>query len=228
MSEFLICDEVKELLSPYFDGEVTYKEKNLIEKHLETCQNCRQKLENLKRTTSLVRKASVCNFSENLLPVEMQKCLRVKANLSAFIDGELDRKETIELLEHVINCEFCRSQYEKIKQTQDYTRSYLEKSLNNGVYPNKNKPHVIILEQIREQKKRTKILSSAAALAFIAVLSWFPTFQLEPTITPTEINIDKTRFIQTDKPMYVNAEDYVISELDTCPPEEVVSLIYGD
>ncbi len=227
MNEFLICDEIKKLLSPYFDAELSDEDRKLVDKHLENCPDCRQELENIKEVSSLLKKSSVYNDSIKMIPEEMQRCLKVKSNLSAFIDGELDKNDTIELLEHIINCSFCRNQYEKIKQTRDFTKNYLEKSLNKDICLPNNRTPIVIIEKIKQLRKTKKILSSTAALVFVAMLSWFSALQFNST-APNEINIDKTKFIRTDKPMYVKSEDFILTELDVYPPEEIVSLIYGD
>ncbi len=48
------CDKAKELLSAYLDGEVTEKERHLLEEHLDSCKSCRQELEELRRIVGLV------------------------------------------------------------------------------------------------------------------------------------------------------------------------------
>ncbi len=48
------CDKAKELLSAYLDGEVTEKERHLVEEHLDSCKSCRQELEELRRIVGLV------------------------------------------------------------------------------------------------------------------------------------------------------------------------------
>lgn len=48
------CDKAKELLSAYLDGEVTEKERHLLEEHLASCKSCRQELEELRRIVGLV------------------------------------------------------------------------------------------------------------------------------------------------------------------------------
>jgi len=234
MNEFLTCDEIKNLLSPYFDMELCDQEKNAVEIHIEKCSECRQELENIKQLSFSVKKAYQAEenpdeaiIPRGLLPEEIQKCLNVKANLSAFIDGELEKNQTIDTLEHILNCKFCRNQYEKMKRTRDLTRNYLENAFNNDTSIPGYKVHIEITERIRQQKNRTKILTSAAALIFVAVLSWFSVFQFNSG-EPAEVNIDRTRFIRQERPMYVKAEDYILSELDKSPPKEVISLLYGE
>jgi len=46
--------EVRQLLSPYLDGEVSEREKTFVEKHLPSCQTCRDELESLRWTTGLL------------------------------------------------------------------------------------------------------------------------------------------------------------------------------
>ena len=48
------CDKAKELLSAYLDGEVTEKERHLLEEHLDSCKSCRQEFEELRRIVGLV------------------------------------------------------------------------------------------------------------------------------------------------------------------------------
>ncbi|HSA06045.1 MAG TPA: zf-HC2 domain-containing protein [Candidatus Gastranaerophilales bacterium] len=236
MNDFLTCEQIKSLLSPYFDMELTDEDNNLVEKHLETCSDCRQELDNIKQLSSIVKCSSLLNaesdcdklfVAKNLLPEEITRCLKTKANLSAFIDGELDRETTVEILEHIINCHFCRNQYEKIKKTQELTRNYLKKAVFSDTFTQKRKIHLIVIEKIRQEKSRKKVLSSAAALIFTAVLSWFSFYQFN-SFKSDQINIDNTKFIKTDKPMYVNSEEFVLSDLNSTPPKEMVSLLYGD
>ena len=43
------CDEVKQLLSGYLDGELDEKSRRLVEQHIAACPNCRTELDKLKR-----------------------------------------------------------------------------------------------------------------------------------------------------------------------------------
>ena len=54
-SNFFPCDEVKELLSAYFDGELDEKDNKIVKKHLRECLNCRRELENIKQLSVLIK-----------------------------------------------------------------------------------------------------------------------------------------------------------------------------
>ncbi len=234
MNEFLTCDRIKNMISSYFDMELSDEDMKLVENHIESCPDCRQELENIRRLSSLIKTSWQKDASyddipavKGLLPAEIEKCLSIKSGLSEFIDGELPREKTVEILEHVINCEFCRNQYEKIKEVSNLTRNYLENSYNDEVFIEKQKTHTRVIEKIRQLKNRKKILTSAVAVVFIAVLGWFSAVQFTST-KPEDININKTRYIRTERPMYVKSEEFILTELDSEPPKEVVSLIYGN
>jgi hypothetical protein len=49
------CADIEKRLSAYFGGDVTPQEQKLIEEHLVTCKQCSKILEDIKRTTELVR-----------------------------------------------------------------------------------------------------------------------------------------------------------------------------
>lgn len=234
MNDFLTCNEVKELLSPYFDNELSKNECIKVEKHLKRCAECRQEFENIKKLSCSIKNSFGKNSSsdyfydqEGLLPEDLEKCMSVRFNLSAFIDGETPKQKTIEILEHIINCEFCRKQYEKVKKTSKITRHYLETSSISEVYSKKEKTYIKVIEKLTQLNNRKKILSSAAAVVFIAVLGWFSIIQFS-SVQPEEININKTRYIRLERPLYVKSEQFILTELDSTPSKEVVSLLHGN
>jgi predicted anti-sigma-YlaC factor YlaD len=49
-------EKIRELLSSYLDGELDEKEKHIVEKHLETCPQCRKELEELERFEEVMDK----------------------------------------------------------------------------------------------------------------------------------------------------------------------------
>lgn len=121
MNDFCSCNEIKELLSPYLDGELDAKETKLVKKHLGQCLNCRRELDNLRRLSVLIK--------------------------SSYSTSPLSAR--------------------------------------------------------RKQKNMKKAVSSSiAALVFLVFLGWF---------SINMINTDKTSIIETDKPIYVRAEDYFLA-----------------
>ncbi len=47
-------EKVRQLLSPYLDGETSEREKAFVEKHLSSCQTCQDELKSLRWTTGLL------------------------------------------------------------------------------------------------------------------------------------------------------------------------------
>ena len=46
----------------------------------------------------------------------MMKCRHIQNKLSAYQDGELKPGEQEEISRHLLSCQFCREQYEKLEQ----------------------------------------------------------------------------------------------------------------
>ena len=53
------CNSVRELLSPYIDGELSVRERQFVDRHIESCQLCREELESLQKTINLVQHIQV-------------------------------------------------------------------------------------------------------------------------------------------------------------------------
>ena len=53
------CDISHELLSGYLDGELTEKQKQLVEEHLKTCASCRKELEELRQLDQHMRSVAI-------------------------------------------------------------------------------------------------------------------------------------------------------------------------
>ena len=55
MNDFSPCDEVKKLLSAYFDRELNKKDSKIVKNHIGQCLNCRRELENIKQLSLLIK-----------------------------------------------------------------------------------------------------------------------------------------------------------------------------
>jgi anti-sigma factor RsiW len=50
------CQQLRGMLSPYIDGELSSSEKISVERHIEECDACRRELESLRATVGLLRR----------------------------------------------------------------------------------------------------------------------------------------------------------------------------
>ena len=48
------CNKTSQLLSAYVDGEISASEKEMVEKHIENCTSCKQKLEVMIKTKDIL------------------------------------------------------------------------------------------------------------------------------------------------------------------------------
>lgn len=65
------CKKIKKLLKLYIDDSLTFGEKQLVEKHLEKCSECRAELKSLSTVVRLIKSlpevSTSPNFTENLM-----------------------------------------------------------------------------------------------------------------------------------------------------------------
>ena len=50
------CEKIRELFSPYIDGQLSSLERDAVRYHLEVCEDCRRELESLKRMVGLLHR----------------------------------------------------------------------------------------------------------------------------------------------------------------------------
>jgi hypothetical protein len=65
------CKKIKKLLKLYIDNALTFGEKQIVEKHLEKCSECRAELKSLSATVRLIKSlpevSTLPNFTEKLM-----------------------------------------------------------------------------------------------------------------------------------------------------------------
>ncbi len=74
------CDRVREWLSPYLDGELDSEEQHRVESHIESCRSCREELDSLRKTVSLVRSMPV---------IELRRSFAISETVTKIWDGKL-------------------------------------------------------------------------------------------------------------------------------------------
>lgn len=121
---------------------------------------------------------------------DFSQCDEVKELLSPYFDGELDEKDTKIVKKHLGQCLTCRRQLAEIRQLSSLIKSSYSAS-------------PLLLKSKRNSMKRL-VSSSIAAIFFLAFLGWF---------SISMMSTDQTSTIETEKPMYVRAEDYFLADL---------------
>jgi len=61
------CEKAEELLSPYYEDELSVEEKKAVESHLESCENCSLLFSSVGETMESLTEFPELNVSENLL-----------------------------------------------------------------------------------------------------------------------------------------------------------------
>jgi anti-sigma factor RsiW len=61
--EQLSCQELVELVTSYFEGALSEEERHELERHLDTCDGCRQYIEQMRRTIELTGSLSPADLS---------------------------------------------------------------------------------------------------------------------------------------------------------------------
>ena len=138
MNNELTCNQVIALISFYLENKLNPRLKQHIENHLQICQKCKSFYMNYSIKTKQKKQNSI-------IPTEDKQYINFKNNLSAYIDNELDAKESLRIKKMVISNPSAREKmenmyhlkkmmhdsYEKIKNEmkRDYTRSTLNKLL---------------------------------------------------------------------------------------------------
>lgn len=100
-------------------------------------------------------------------------CNEISEDLSAFIDGELSKEQLAKVYEHLLECSFCRQAYEDMKMTQKALKNYFERSTEELEIPEKTLEKDNIINKIIFIQRQKRLIYSAAALVFLAIVSYF-------------------------------------------------------
>jgi anti-sigma factor RsiW len=125
------CDEVREDLVAYLDGELAPEERERVDSHLAQCPDCRRERDGLGSTGDLLEMLGARTAGGPDLPAtaggdapdlagrvlrearsEEPWCRHIRRQLVAFLDGELTDAESRPVREHLDECEGCRAEAE--------------------------------------------------------------------------------------------------------------------
>ena len=165
MQNQLICKKITSMLSLYINNNVSMQEKIFIENHLKTCESCQKKYAYLKAIIKNLHN-SYKNMLELSRKKQRQELFNIKehekflANISPYIDNELDANETYEFRKYLIKT--------KNAQTELKTAYTIQKNIRN-VYKNRmnNTNAQIAKNIIKKLKNDLPILPESVILDFL-------------------------------------------------------------
>ena len=180
MKKELTCEQVGAIITFYMEGRLSNSLKKAVKHHLEICPECREKYEALQK---MVQKFSDTNGSEltnSEVQDEYKKKLyeEFKANLSAYVDNELDDKENIRIRKITISNPIARRDLEEMYAFKKLLYTSFEKTKNDVRFDFSGN----IMTQMNNSYKATKdsfpVLVSAFVVMFTIIIAgivqlWF-------------------------------------------------------
>lgn len=105
MADVVHACTVGELLSAYLDAELTNDELEAVVSHLDTCLDCIAEFHELREARTMLRTMPRLEVPDRALPD-----IHYKAELSAYLDGELPTAEQPVVFAHMAFCTECRNE----------------------------------------------------------------------------------------------------------------------
>lgn len=134
MTVNLTCTQVSALLSFYIEDQLSNQLKQFVEAHLEVCPTCRAKLAALKSMmTSLkeVHQKLAAITPESEAEPNSPQFDEFKANLSAYVDNELDDSENIKVKKYIISNPKARQELENLYKLKKVLNDSFSKAKND-------------------------------------------------------------------------------------------------
>lgn len=134
MNKKLTCNQVISLLNYYFEGKLNPTLKEYVSLHIENCEHCKKKFQELQ---NIINKYSC---PENKFSEENAVSIELKNNLSAYIDNELSYSDNIKIKKYTISNNNARKELElmyKFKKilhsAYEYTKKDLKKDYSKNI-----------------------------------------------------------------------------------------------
>ena len=131
----LSCEQVGALMAFYIEDKLSDKLSAYVEEHLQVCPSCREKYEAMKKImhkyAAIQKNMKELNKKENLSPFITKQYEKFKANLSAYIDNELDDEENIKIKKITISNPLARQDLEDMYSFKKLLHTSFEKTRND-------------------------------------------------------------------------------------------------
>ncbi len=112
------CRKISALLELYVENKLSSIEKDLVEEHLASCPDCRDKYVKMKDAIKNLR-TSYEHLLQEFEEIERNKIFKVKeneifyANISSYIDNELSYNEAVDFRKYLLKSKPARKSLEK-------------------------------------------------------------------------------------------------------------------
>lgn len=192
MSDRFNCENIKEYLVGFSDGQLTEDEYVQVEAHVQSCISCRKELRDLESVSSLLSSAPKAelqmDFSENIEALissqssELETlasdagCDEFKEYISPYYDNELDSEKRNLVERHLSVCESCSIELSDIQAVSSVLSNMPRESLGYDfadqieelIEAEKPKDNVVPF------KPRFAIISSIAAIMLLFAVVQLP------------------------------------------------------
>lgn len=217
-----VCELVQDDFSAYLDGELIPPAKEGVSEHLQSCQPCHERFQDMSRVTALISRGLELPPS---MPLDIwssvshrltEDCSLIGEELSSFYDREVSADRHRSVTAHLLECADCRDQLSLVTHTGDLLQNLYQPDLPEDfdLWPLiKNKIKVVPFGH-RERKRRTLLhrrLYATAAVIAVGVLASIALF---------------VNFHSVDSIQPVTAESYLIESALGEPAELAEAVVY--
>lgn len=121
------CEQIKLLLDAYHDGEALPAERELVERHLDVCRECKRSLSEIEMIAGSMRDLPEIkmprDYADNFEAVLAQRtkpsdksCAEIAMLLDAYFDNELEDAEHEAVANHLPGCDECNRGLSEIER----------------------------------------------------------------------------------------------------------------
>ncbi len=156
----LTCDQVSALLNFYVEDKLSTKLSEYVRQHLENCPSCMEKYLQMK---NMLNKFMDIQNEEHENPYATKQYEDFKANLSAYVDNELNNFESIKIKKIAISNPLARQDLENIYTFKKLIHSSFEKTKTEFKYDYSKNIICQLQNENPEEKKFDPFLKLTAA-----------------------------------------------------------------
>ena len=156
----LTCDQVSALLNFYVEDKLSTKLSEYVRQHLENCPSCMEKYLQMK---NMLNKFMDIQNEELENPYATKQYEDFKANLSAYVNNELNNFESIKIKKIAISNPLARQDLENIYTFKKLIHSSFEKTKTEFKYDYSKNIICQLQNENPEEKKLDPFLKLTAA-----------------------------------------------------------------